>query len=100
MLADDVEEVFQAPLDDLGDVGDETAASVFDAIREVAGDRDVAVTFLTGEAERRIVEYAADGCFDHVVLGTHARSGISRVLIGSVAGAVVSRTTVSTTLVK
>lgn len=100
MLPDDTREVFQASLDELSGVGDETAASVFDAIRDIAGGRDVAVTFLTGEAERRIVEYADDEAFDHVVLGTHGRSGISRVLIGSVAEAVLRKTTVPTTLVK
>ncbi|WP_123622442.1 universal stress protein [Halorubrum sp. CSM-61] len=100
MLPEDTEEVFQAPIDELDDVGDETATSVFDAVREVAGDRDVAVTFLTGEAERRIAEYVEAEGFDHVVLGTHGRSGLSRALIGSVAEAVTRETTVPTTLVK
>ena len=100
MLADDIEEIFGASLDELDGVGDETAASVFDTVREVAGDRDVEVTFLTGEAERRIVAYANDGAFDHIVLGTHGRSGISRALIGSVAEAVTRKTDVPTTLVK
>ncbi|EMA63734.1 universal stress protein [Halorubrum lipolyticum] len=100
MLPEDTEEVFGASLDELDGVGDETAASVFQAVREVAGDRDVTATFLTGEAERRIVAYADDSGFDHVVLGTHGRSGISRVLIGSVAEAVLRETAVPTTLVK
>ncbi|WP_435095097.1 universal stress protein [Halorubrum sp. N11] len=100
MLPDDTREVFQESLDELSGVGDETAASVFDTVRDVADDREVSVTFLTGEAERRIVEYADDGAFDHVVLGTHGRSGISRVLVGSVAEAVLRETTVPTTLVK
>ncbi|EMA59450.1 universal stress protein [Halorubrum kocurii] len=100
MLPEDTEEVYGASVDELDGVGDETAASVFETVREVAGDRDVAVTFLTGETDRRIVEYADDGGFGHVVLGTHGRSGISRVLIGSVAEAVLRETTVPTTLVK
>ncbi|WP_128906251.1 universal stress protein [Halorubrum amylolyticum] len=100
MLPEDTEEVFGASFDELDGVGDETAASVFDTVREIADDRDVAVTFLTGEAERRIVAYAEAGEFDHVVLGTHGRSGISRVLIGSVAEAVTRETDVPTTLVK
>ncbi|PAU84676.1 universal stress protein UspA [Halorubrum salipaludis] len=100
MLPADTEEVVGAALDDLDGVGDETAASVFETVREVAADRDVAVTFLTGEAERRIAEYAEEGDFDHVVLGTHGRSGLSRALIGSVAEAVTRETAVPTTLVK
>jgi nucleotide-binding universal stress UspA family protein len=100
MLPNDTEEIVGASLDELDGVGDETAASVFEAIREVASDRDVAVTFLMGEAERRIVEYVEEEGFDHVVLGTHGRSGISRALIGSVAEAVTRKTTIPTTLVK
>ncbi|WP_144920851.1 universal stress protein [Halorubrum salsamenti] len=100
MLPEDTEEAFGASLDELDDVGDETAASVFETVREVADGRDVAVTFLTGEPERRIAEYADEGEFDHVVLGTHGRSGLSRALIGSVAEAVTRETAVPTTLVK
>ncbi|WP_050032197.1 universal stress protein [Halorubrum halophilum] len=100
MLPEDTEEVFGASFDELDGVGDETAASVFEAVREIAGDRDVTVTLLTGEAERRIAEYADEETFDHVVLGTHGRSGLSRALIGSVAEAVTRDTDVPTTLVK
>lgn len=99
MLPESTEEVFDASLGELDGVGDETAQSVFETVRDVAGDRDVGVTFLIGEPKRRLIEYADDGGFDHVVLGTHGRSGISRVLIGSVAETVLRETTVPTTLV-
>lgn len=99
MLPADTNEVYEASLSALDAVGDETAQTVFDAIREIAGDRNVVVTFLLGEADRRLVEYTESGGFDHVVLGTHGRDGISRVLLGSVAEAVVRQTDVPTTLV-
>ena len=100
MLPQDTEEVVVGSLDEVAGAGDETAASVFDAVSEIAGDRDVAVTFLTGEPKRRVAEYAEGEGFDHVVLGTHGRSGLSRALIGSVAEAVARETAVPTTLVK
>ena len=100
MLPSDTEEVFEAGLDELDDVGDETARSLFDGIRRVADGRTVAVSFLTGDPEDRLVEYATSGEFDQVVLGTHGRDGVSRLLIGSVAEGVVRRTEIPTTLVK
>ena len=100
MLPSDTEEAFEAEFDDLEGIGDETAQSVFDGIRAVAEGRDVTITFLTGDPEDRLVEYTESGDFDQVVLGTHGRDGVSRLLIGSVAEGVVRRTDVPTTLVK
>lgn len=112
MLPADTEEVYEADLDELDDVGDETAASVFETIRDVVGEhetvdsrdlddgRELSVTYLLGEADRRLVEYADEGEFDHVVMGTHGREGLSRLLIGSVAEVVVRETDVPTTLVR
>lgn len=100
MLPSDAEEVYGADPTELDGIGDETARRVFDTIRDVADDRPVAVTYLLGEADRRLVEYAREEGFDHVVMGTHGREGLSRLLLGSVAEAVVRQTDVPTTLVK
>ncbi|GAB7008396.1 universal stress protein [Halorubrum trueperi] len=100
MLPADTSEVYEVDIDDLDGIGDETARSVFETIRDVADGRDISVTFLIGEADRRLVEYTDRGDFDHVVLGTHGREGLSRLLIGSVAEAVVRQTNVPTTLVR
>ena len=40
---------------------------------------------------RTIVEYADEEGFDDIVIGSHGREGISRVLLGSGAGTVVRR---------
>ncbi|EMA69066.1 UspA domain-containing protein [Halorubrum aidingense JCM 13560] len=100
MLPADTSEVYDAALDDLDGVGDEAAQAVFESIREVADGRDLSVTFLLGETDRRLVEYTEEGGFDHVVLGTHGREGLSRLLLGSVSEAVVRQTDVPTTLVR
>lgn len=100
MLPTDAVEVYESTIDTLADIGDETARNVFETVQEVAGDRHVEGTYLIGAVEKRLVSYVEDGAFDHVVMGTHARAGVSRVLLGSVAEAVVRRTEVPTVLVK
>lgn len=100
MLPADVNEVYDADVDVLDGVGDETAQTVFETVQEVADGRELSVTFLIGETDRRLVEYTEEGEFDHVVLGTHGREGLSRLLLGSVAEAVVRQTDVPTTLVR
>jgi len=44
---------------------------------------------LEGRAGEALVNYAQQGGFDLVVLGTHGRSGLARTLLGSVAEYVV-----------
>ncbi|MEM4782697.1 MAG: universal stress protein [Halalkalicoccus sp.] len=70
--------------------------------RTRAEQRGVAVSteILTGKPSRAIVEYAEDHDVDHVVIGSHGRSGVSRVLLGSVAEAVVRRSPVPVTVVR
>lgn len=54
----------------------------------------------TGRPARTIVRYAADHDVDHVVIGSHGRTGVSRVLLGSVAESVVRRAGVPVTVVR
>ncbi len=51
-------------------------------------------------ASREIVEYAEEGDFDHLVIGSHGRSGVTRVLLGSVAENVVRRSPTPVTVVR
>jgi nucleotide-binding universal stress UspA family protein len=44
---------------------------------------------IVGTAARTIVEYAADNGYDLIVMGTHGRSGVAHLLMGSVAEHVV-----------
>lgn len=54
----------------------------------------------TGQAARAIVRYANDHDVDHVVIGSHGRSGVTRVLLGSVAETVARRSDVPVTIVR
>lgn len=62
------------------------------AVREqVQKGIDVEVKIFTGKAVDRIVEYANEVNADLLVLCTHGRSGVSHLLMGSTAEAVVRR---------
>jgi len=54
-------------------------------IEEIAGDLEVETTILEGSPSREIVDYADENDIDVVVMGTHGRSGVDRLLLGSVA---------------
>jgi nucleotide-binding universal stress UspA family protein len=46
---------------------------------------------ITGRPSQAIVEHAAAGHFDLIVMGTHGRTGLSHALLGSVAERVVQK---------
>jgi len=53
-----------------------------------------------GRPARAIVEYAEERDVDGVVMGSHGREGVARVLLGSVAETVVRRSPVPVTVVR
>jgi universal stress protein A len=60
-------------------------------LREYAAahDRSIATTVRSGPVAREIVAFAADQSFDLIVMGTHGRTGVAHVVLGSVAERVV-----------
>lgn len=65
-----------------------------------ARDIDVRTEIVQGNVSRAIVEYAGEHDIDHIVIGSHGRTGVSRVLLGSVAETVVRRAPVPVTVVR
>ena len=65
-----------------------------------AAGHEVETDLETGEPHRVIVDRAAEGGFDAVVIGSHGRTGVSRVMLGSVAEKVVRRTPVPVVVVR
>jgi nucleotide-binding universal stress UspA family protein len=63
------------------------AEALADGAPRVATDKAV------GEPAAEIVAAAQDGKFDVIVVGTHGRTGLAHVLLGSVAERVVRRAT-------
>lgn len=54
-----------------------------------AGAKNVTALQLQGHPPSEIADYASDQGFDLIVMGTHGRRGVSRLMIGSVAERVV-----------
>ncbi|ELY54434.1 UspA domain-containing protein [Natronococcus amylolyticus DSM 10524] len=71
----------------------EYAEELLEPARELAADRDrdLETEILSGKPDDQIVAYAEEEGYDAIVVGSHGREGISRVLLGSVAENVVRR---------
>ena len=80
------------------------AEALFAEIRDDVAERDVGVEVSSdievGKPVSVIVEYAENEEVDQIVMGSHGRSGVSRVLLGSVAETVVRRSPVPVTVVR
>lgn len=57
----------------------------------LASDAPVSSSVVLGPAGSTIVEQAKDGHYDLIVMGTHGRTGLSRVMLGSTADKVIQR---------
>jgi nucleotide-binding universal stress UspA family protein len=81
---------------------EEKAEALFEMARELADERgrSVETETVVGSPPRGIVEFAEENDVDGIVLGSHGRSGVSRVLLGSVAEQVVRRAQVPVTGVR
>lgn len=75
----------------VGDMLREDGATALQRVEEIADAAGVPVEthLLEGSPSREIVRYAEDGGVDLIVMGTHGRGGIDRLLLGSVAERVV-----------
>lgn len=78
------------------------AEDLFEAAMATAADHGVEIEteLEVGRPPHVIVEYAEDNDVDQIVMGCHGRSGVARVLLGSVAEDVVRRSTVPVTVVR
>jgi nucleotide-binding universal stress UspA family protein len=88
------EEWYERAKDEAEDLFDEVAADAVEAGVAVSTELEV------GKPVRTIVEFAEDEDVDQIVMGSHGRSGVSRILLGSVAEAVVRRSPVPVTVVR
>lgn len=71
---------------------DRARALLESAARTAAdGGRDIETVVKRGKPAREIVEYATENGFDQIVMGSHGRHGVDRVLLGSVSESVIRR---------
>lgn len=80
----------------------DAAEQLFDEARDTATARGVELTTETviGDPGREIVAFAEEHGHDHIIIGSHGRTGATRVLLGSVAERVVRRAPVPVTVVR
>lgn len=100
--------IFTGDLDDYSDLdavmdtAQEKADVLLEEAETLAKEHNVEIEteIAFGKPDRLILEYAELDDIEKVVIGSHGRSGISRVLLGSVAEAVVRRSPVPITIVR
>lgn len=63
-------------------------------------DCDVTTAVETGSPARGILAYVADHGIEHIIMGSHGRSGVSRLVLGSVAETVMRQSPVPVTIVR
>ena len=92
---------FPAGSEEWYDDARERAEELFDEARAILPPEATVETRIeVGRPPTTIVEVAGEGDVDHVVLGSHGREGISRILLGSVAEAVARRSPVPVTIAR
>jgi nucleotide-binding universal stress UspA family protein len=87
---------------DIRQAHENRAEKILYKANQAAEERDMEITTerVFGKEPRAIIEYAEEGEFDHIVVGSHGRSGASRVLLGSVAEKVIRRAAVPVTVIR
>ncbi len=71
------------------------------AVARKAGAKDVEeIALRSREAAAAVVQYAEENGFDHIVVGTGDKRGVSRLVLGSVAADVASRAHCSVTVAR
>ncbi len=78
--------------------GNELLERATDLAAEAGVDIETAIE--TGRPAKTIVTYADANEIDHIVMGSHGRTGASRILLGSVAEGVTRRSSVPVTIVR
>jgi nucleotide-binding universal stress UspA family protein len=78
----------------------QSAEEFFETARGRTGRDDIRGRTEVGRPAKTIVEVAEDGDVDHIVVGSHGRDGVSRIVLGSVAEHVVRKSPVPVTVVR
>lgn len=77
------------------------AEEILTEAAEIAAEYDRAIDteLRNGKPTDEIIEYASESASDLIIIGSHGRSGLSRILLGSVAESVARRATPPVTIV-
>lgn len=88
--------------DEWMEIEEQRAKERFERVGAIAEEHGVAAETETvvGRPARAIVEFAEDHDVDGIVMGSHGRDGVSRLLLGSVAESVIRRAPCPVTVVR
>jgi nucleotide-binding universal stress UspA family protein len=78
----------------------ESAEEFFETARRRTDRDDIVGRTEVGRPTKTIVEVAEEDGYDHIVVGSHGREGVSRIVLGSVAEHVVRKAPVPVTVVR
>ena len=97
-----VEGTAMANYDEIEGHHEERAETILEEANEQAAAHGVELEtdHVVGGISRSVVDYAAEHDIDHIVVGSHGRTGASRILLGSVAETVARRSPVPVTIVR
>lgn len=86
----------------LKEAQDENAVELSEEVRDLIDEADAAfrVETAVGKPAQEIVEFAETEGVDVIVVGSHGREGVSRVLLGNVAEKIVRRAPMTVTVVR
>lgn len=81
---------------------DETVTELDEELTDLINEEDIEfqIEVTVGQPARKIVEFAEANGVDHIIIGSHGRKGVSRILLGSVAELVVRRAHCTVTVVR
>ena len=82
------------------EAAEQRAEALFERARERVGDREIETETTVGRPARAIAAFAEQNPIDAIVMGSHGRDGVSRIVLGSVAETVVRRAPVPVTVVR
>lgn len=71
-----------------------------EALADLPAELDVESSLAVGNPARAIIKHADEREIDHIVIGSHGRSGIARFLLGSTAETVLRRSAVPVTVIR
>lgn len=88
--------------ENIKDVRKEEAEELFNEAQEHADSYGVTLSTAieTGQPGETIVGYAEENDVDNVIMGSHGRSGLSGILVGSVAETVIQNSPVTVTIAR
>lgn len=88
--------------DFLGDRREDASEEMLEEVTDLSGADDVEfrTEIRVGKPAREVVRFAEEHDVDQIIVGNHGRSGVSRVLLGSVAERIVRRAPVPVTVVR